>query len=141
MLHEATEARLGVSGNATHSVLLMLSKLPAGTSMRWDDFTGEPLGPDEVGRLEIEHIRQVEGGGQRVPAYEARNGGHHIMGVYWVDVRKPERTHRPYLMASDHKAYNAPSLFATALPIEMLINFLQQEARGRMQEIMQADIA
>lgn len=92
------------------------------TPMYWDVLTGEPLDTEEVRsarKLEIEYFRQM-GVYEKVPISQGRDGGHPVLGVRCVDVKKVDGFHRSRLVAKDIKTYEAPELFAATPPIESL---------------------
>lgn len=104
--------------------------------MFWDDLSGELLDSTEVQKarkLEIEYFREMNVN-DKVSCQEARDGGHQILGVRWVDVKKVP--HRSRLVAKDIKTYSAPELFAATPPIESLKYLMRRAAQNRELSIM-----
>lgn len=91
-------------------------------AMFGDDLTGEPLSTQQVMKavmLEIDYFRKM-GVYTKVSIEQARAGGHQVLGVTWVDVKKAGGAHRSRLVDKDIKPYNATELFAATPPIETL---------------------
>lgn len=45
----------------------------------------------------------------KVPIQESRDGGHHMLGVRWVDIKKVDGSHRSRLLAKLLAATPPPS--------------------------------
>lgn len=78
----------------------------------WGDLTGERLDPHEVAKepkLEIDNLNHV---GVKMSLQEERAGHPHVLGAWWVVVKKAGVTHRSRLVVREITTYNAPELFA-----------------------------
>lgn len=87
--------------------------------------------------MTTEYIRYM-GMFRKAPASEAREGGHNILGVRWVDVEKADGTHRSRLVAQEIRSCNAAESSATTPPIESLKYVLRRVAR-HAQSILHVD--
>lgn len=63
-------------------------------------------------------------------------GGHTILGVRWVDIKKADGTDRSRLVAKEPKTHTAPDLFAATPPIESLKYLLRRAVRDKTLSVM-----
>lgn len=73
----------------------------SGQVISWDDLLGEASNADEVRkarRLQADYFKQL-GVYNKVPAQQAKDGGHRIASVRRMDVKKPKGTHKSGLLA------------------------------------------
>lgn len=89
------------------------------TPTYWEALIGDPLDTQAVRKthgLEIQYLSKLQVY-EKLPITHARQAGHQVLGVRWVDVRKADGTRCSRLVAKEIKTHNAPELFVATPPI------------------------
>lgn len=71
---------------------------------------------------------------------QAWSGGHPVLIVRRVDVKKANGSHRSRLVAQEIKTYEAPELCAATPPIEPLKYLMRRAAQDRGKSIMHVGV-